>query len=91
MGEPVLVCLAVGGNHAGSGDDVIGLTLGGIVEERLGDGAERNAFLGDQNEGTLDAESACKRPGPHKDPEAHRQQTEKPSDHANVRSLDAHI
>ena len=28
---------------------------------------------------------------PDKDPEAHRQQTEKPSDHANVRSLDAHI
>ena len=50
----MLVCLAVGGNHTGSGDDVIGLTLGGIVEERLGDGAQRNAFLGDQNEGTLD-------------------------------------
>ena len=37
------------------------------------------------------AESACKRPGPHKDPEANRKQTEKSSDHANVRSLDAHI
>ena len=31
------------------------------------------------------------RPGPHKDPKANRKQTEKPSDHANVRSLDAHI
>ena len=54
MGEPVLVCLAVGGNHTGSGDDVIGLTLGGVVEERLSNGAELNAFLGDQHEGTLD-------------------------------------
>mgnify|MGYP000549773149 CR=1 FL=1 len=38
-----------------------------------------------------DVESACRRPGPHKDPKANRKQTEKPSSHANVRSLDAHI
>ena len=30
-------------------------------------------------------------PAPHKDPEANRKQTEKPSGHANVRSLDAHL